>query len=113
MTYAAENLGIFNILSISQKWILKPFGFSTLVCDDDTAVKMYQTPQNIHLILECSSWSVNYTSLKLLEINSRGSERLHLYVLRSPLGFLLMLLMGFMGSWETPGCAVCTLLVFL
>ena len=77
MTYAAENLGVFNILSISQNWILKPFGFSTLVCDEDTAVKMYQTPQNIHLILELILWSVNYTSIKLLEAIIRGSERLH------------------------------------
>ena len=52
MTYAAESLGVFNILSISQNWMLKQFGFSTLVCDDDTAVEMYQTHQIIHLMLE-------------------------------------------------------------
>lgn len=32
---------------------------------------------------------------------------------RSPLGFLLMLFMGFMGSCEAPGCPMHTLLAFL
>ena len=44
--------GSFRYPEYKSELDIETVGFSTLVCDDDTAVEMYQTPQNIHLILE-------------------------------------------------------------